>query len=60
MEEVLALVLHKKLFPPEAVRVMLPPEQILLFPEIDAVMLEVTFTVTLVVLEQFPFVTVTE
>ena len=60
MEEVVDPLLHKKLLPPEAVRVVFPPEQILLFPEMEAVMLEVTFTVTLVVLEQLPFVTVTE
>ena len=59
MAAVVAPVLQEKLLPPDAVSVVFPPPQMAVLPEIAAVRLELTFTVRLAVLEQFPLETIT-
>ncbi len=60
MVAVVAPVVQEKFVPPEAVSVVLSPLQIVVLPEIIAVMLELTVTVMLAVSAQVPDETITE
>jgi hypothetical protein len=59
MDEVVFPLLHTNADPPEAVSVVLLPEQMVVFPLIAAVMAPVTFTVATAVPVQIPLLTCT-